>query len=612
MENERVEKKKKRPLKKILLWALALILLSASITGVYIYRNFNQLLSVALLKNFNSTVISDIYELKFERLRVNILAGNINVINVIIQPRSTPLRKYQYINSSFNLTTRSIRLENVEIMTLLKSGKLKLRRIEINNPEIEVNLNGEVFKFLPVKDTLAVKGENGGKEKKFITGFSLKEFELTDASFLINEADKERKISVQKLNISLNDLIIDQHTGIDLLSFEKVGLNIAQISGGLQTGGFRTLSLKNFSLNVSSLEIRKSIDTLIFSYAGFDTGLNDLNLNTADSTFNISVGSLDLNYDTKSVTLNKLSFKPNISRAELSKREKYRKSQFAVSLTALDLVNVNFDTLLYRHKLYVDEIKINNAEISLYKDKTKPLDKRKFPEYAGQQLSALPLPLRIKSIRATGVSLANVERKVDGKYAKVMIQRGLLLAKNITTLPSTDRLSVTISGYLENRAFLTLNADFSYQKPQFSFNGRFGKFNLEDLNNLLAAYSPAAIKKGTVDAITFSGRVNRTNATGTMKFLYHDLDIDLKLKERKSWQSSVVTFAANTYLNAGNPPSPEKPPRIVTYTVDRDMNKGGFNIVLKSLLSGMKETMIMSKENKRTYKEEKKRWKLRK
>jgi len=40
------------------------------------------------------------------------------------------------------------------------------------------------------------------------------------------------------------------------------------------------------------------------------------------------------------------------------------------------------------------------------------------------------------------------------------------------------------------------------------------------------------------------------------------------------------------------------------------MNKGGFNIILKSFFAGMKETMIMSKENKKAYKQEKKKKKL--
>jgi uncharacterized protein YaaN involved in tellurite resistance len=36
------------------------------------------------------------------------------------------------------------------------------------------------------------------------------------------------------------------------------------------------------------------------------------------------------------------------------------------------------------------------------------------------------------------------------------------------------------------------------------------------------------------------------------------------------------------------------------------MNKGFVNIIIKSVLSGLKETMIMSKENKKAYKKAKK------
>ncbi len=80
-----------------------------------------------------------------------------------------------------------------------------------------------------------------------------------DASFTINDAAKERKISVQKLNISLSDLLIDQQTGQDVLSFNEVGLNIAEISGSLQAGGFRILSLKYFA-DVKASKA-KSVDT---------------------------------------------------------------------------------------------------------------------------------------------------------------------------------------------------------------------------------------------------------------------------------------------------------------------------------------------------------------
>lgn len=37
--------------------------------------------------------------------------------------------------------------------------------------------------------------------------------------------------------------------------------------------------------------------------------------------------------------------------------------------------------------------------------------------------------------------------------------------------------------------------------------------------------------------------------------------------------------------------------------IERDMNKSFINVIIKSILNGLKETMIMSKENKKAHKE---------
>jgi len=181
-----------------------------------------------------------------------------------------------------------------------------------------------------------------------------------------------------------------------------------------------------------------------------------------------------------------------------------------------------------------------------------------------------------------------------------------LNAKNITTLPSDDPLTVNADAYIENKAHSNVTLSFDYNHPQFSMNGTIKQFNLPDLNSLLKSYTPATVEKGIVDEISFSGDVYRTNANGTIKFLYHDLKVDLELQDKAKWKSSVLAFAANTYLDASNPGSEDLPPRIVRFHVERDMNKGFVNIIIKSILNGLKETMIMSKENKKAYKQAKK------
>jgi len=609
MEQEPIIRKRKRPLKKVLLWTLAILFIILTGATVYVSRNFNKILTATLMKSFDSSVVSDIYELKFQKLRINIFAGNIKVFDVELTPRKKPLHDYPYINSSFKLKTSKIILEDVQLMTMIKTGKLELKRIEINEPDIQLWINGEKPVFLPYKDTLTVKNKAPQDGKKFVNSFSLSEFELVNASFHIINTIKERELTIHKFNISLTDLTLGQKSELDEYTVKNVGLTISELSGRMQKGGLRNFKLQDFKMNAKALEINKSIDTLIFTYDDFSTGLKNLDINTGDSILNLALKSMELSYAQKSINLAGFTLKPNLSQAEMVKREKYQKSQFSVAVGSLNLVNVNFDTLLYRRKLYMDEIKIDQVAVSLFKDKTKPIDRNKFPQYLGQKINAIPIPLNIKKVKATNASFDNLERKEDGKYAKVKIQRGSLEAKNITNLPSKDMLTVILSGYVENKAPINLVAVFSYQKPQFSINCKVGKFNLPDLNQLLAGYTPANIKKGVVDEISFSGVVNRTSASGTMKFLYHDLDVDLKIADKK-WQNDVVAFAANTYLSTNNPPSPGMPPKIVNYEAERDLNKGGFNPIIRSFLSGMKETMIMSKENKKAYKEEKKKWKL--
>lgn len=603
METENGFKKKKRPGLKIMWRVLGILFVIFTIATIYITRNFNQILADALMKSFNSSVVSDIYELKFDKLKVNIFNGNIRVVNVTLLPREKPLQNYSYINSSIHLTTKRIKLERVQIMDLVKTGKLKLKRIEIDKPDIEVHLNGAVHKFLPYKDTVATADTKSSKN--FLTAFSLDEFRLIDASFHIVNSFNERELSVQKLSIALSTIKIDQQTRMDFFSINKVGLTIDEISGRMKSGGFRTLILNDLSLNVMNLNARNTVDTLIYTYADFNTGFKNLSMDTRDSVYNVSLQSFGISRENSSISIEKFAFQPNLSQAELLKREKYQKAQFSVSAVSLKLLNVNFDTLIYRQKVYIDEIQIDTVNVSLFKDKTKPVDRSRFPEYVGQLIAGIPIPLAVKKLTASAVNLVNVERKEDGKSARVVVDRGTLTAKNITNLDKDGLLTVNASAYIENKVFIKLAVAYSYKQPQFSLDVRSGSFNLLDLNHLLLAYTPAKISKGVVDGITLSGNVYRTSATGTMKFLYHDLEVDMKLTDKK-WQNDVIAFAANTYLSTNNPPSAGIPPKVVKYNVERDMNKGGFNVIIKSFLAGMKETMMMSKENKQDYKEKKK------
>ena len=588
--------------------AVFFILLIAG--AVLIYINLGKLLTNALNKGFNANVISDVYELKFEKLSVNLLTGTVRVFNVKLQRLEKPLQDYPYINSSFRLSADKMMLKNVDLITLLRTNELRLKQIEFIEPGIDFKIADVVPVFFPFKDTTSAAVKES--KKKSIEYYTLDRFDMVDASFHVTNTAKEREFDIQKINISLVDMMIEQLSGRNILSYKNFIFSIGALTGSLQKKAIKRISFKDFNIRIDSLHIVNTPDTSIYRFADFAMGLKALDIQTADSLFHLAVQSFSLSYRNKSIKMNDVAFKPNVSDAVIQRRYKYQHTHLAVTLGDLLLNDVSFDSLIYQQKLFIDELVLNDVTLSIFRDNTKPVDKNRVPLYLGQQIKAISLPIVIRQVKITGVNLVNTERKPDGMLAKANINRGTVTVSNLTNQPSDRMLEMTADAFIENRARTNLRLAFSYEAPQFNFRGRIAKFHLPNLNPLIQSYTPAKILKGTADEITFSGTVYRTWSTGTMQFLYHDLEVDLELKNKAKWKSSLLAFAANTAVNEANPVSEDRPARTVSYHADRNMNKGFVNILIKSLLSGLKETMIMSKENRKAYKKEKKKFKKQK
>lgn len=594
--------------KKVLLWLLAGIIFVLTGAGIFLYHNFNRLLSDALKNSFNSTLISDVYELSFKDLNVNFILGNIKVNNVVLQPREKPLKDYPYINSSFRFSTKEILLNNVEIYTLLKQNRLRLKRVKIENPAVEITIANEIPVFLPFKDTVATTTDTVKQtEKRPIEGFFLEQFDLMDASIRAENFAKERNLQIDEVDITLVDLKIDQKPGKDLFSYSYFDFYIGKINGSLQKESVKKISLSDYEIIIDSMKVEKTIDTLIYDFYDFQLGLKNLDIQTADSIFHITLEDFNLSYSDKSILLKNIAFNPNISETALQKRNKFQITQFVGNVGLLNINGIGFDSLFQKKKLFIDEILIDSVSAKIFKDKTKPIDLKKFPEYLGQTVAAIKLPLLIKQVKATNVNLINREYRPDSSYATANINKATMSVENFTNIDIKKPLIMKADAYLENKVRFQVTLGFDYKKPEFSIKGSFPKFNLKDLNPLIQSYTPVTVNSGQVDVIEFTGTAGKTSSSGTMKFLYHDLNIDIKLDEKAAWKNSVISFAANRVVASANPVSEKLPPKIVKFSAERDMNKGFINIVIKSALNGLKETILMSKENKKAYKEEKKK-----
>jgi hypothetical protein len=206
----------------------------------------------------------------------------------------------------------------------------------------------------------------------------------------------------------------------------------------------------------------------------------------------------------------------------LQRKYRYQHTEFSGTIGTLAVNQLNFDSLLYAKKLFMDEVIIDQVKAFIFKDKTKPVDSTRFPVYLGQTVSKITLPLLIRHVKATHVQLESTEQKPDSTLAKVSITKATLEVMNITNLKPQTNLVMKADAYVNDKAHFKAGLTFYYSKPQFDFEGTVDEFKLPELNPLIQAYTPAKINKGVADEITFSGVASEKNAKGTMNFYITD------------------------------------------------------------------------------------------
>ncbi|MCC6411915.1 MAG: hypothetical protein IT270_09660 [Saprospiraceae bacterium] len=594
-----------KSLKKKLLIVFSALVVILGVASIFIYVNFNHLLSTALTKNFNSNILAGVYELKFEKLRVNLMQGSIQVYNVTLMPRQDSVRLYPYINSTVKFKTNKLALKNVDLLKLVRLSELNVGSIEIESPDVAIELAGKRNIFLPFADT--TKTDSTKTEEKIkLLSFLLQKLVLSKATVHVVNFHQERSYEIQNFNVNVYELNIDQSSGENLMAYKKVEMLMGACQAKFKKGAFQDLEFKDFSINVDSIEVHNTMDTTMFQFSEFTAGLNKLDVLTMDSSYNFSLDSFKLSYRDKTIDLAKGEAKLNISKAAMQSKFNFQQAQFSGTVGKINLVNVHFDSLIYHNAIRVDELLISGVQSAVFKDKTKPINVNRIPPYFGQQIASISIPVLVKTLKISNFNVVSTEKKKDGNMAKATVSRGTIRVENITNLTPNQPLVIRGEAYLENKVHFYLTMSYSYKLPQYSFDGRFDKFDVTDLNRLLTDFAPAAVKGGKIDEIHFWGTAFYTRASGTMKFLFHDLDVDLDLAKQGDWTNSILSFAANNFLLRDNPAMDNLPPRIVQFDAERDMHKGFINILLRSAFDGLKETIIMSKDNKKDYRKAKK------
>ncbi|HET8963603.1 MAG TPA: hypothetical protein VFM99_06885, partial [Chitinophagales bacterium] len=279
-------------------WILSItggVVMVLLLIGVLVNRNLDILLNKALLTSFNESSLSDIYELQFESLHTNILKKSITVSHVKFFRKENLPPEYSYINSEMNLTTEKIELNNVRLLRLLLKNQLSVRKLEIRNPEIAIDVTGSNTIFFPIQISSEGDSSKNLMSTK-IDKYQLDILELTNANIHSINSLLNREYFIHNLQISLHDFKFDAAEGNNAISNALVELQIDSLTGKMFGDKIQDFKVLDYNINLDSFTLKNYIDRSIYDFSNVETSFRKFSFLTADSTVQYKLDSMHYNY----------------------------------------------------------------------------------------------------------------------------------------------------------------------------------------------------------------------------------------------------------------------------------------------------------------------------
>ncbi|MCK5856145.1 MAG: hypothetical protein KAG64_01575 [Bacteroidales bacterium] len=596
------KRSKKNPNKRKRTISFVLLAFFLFIAGglYYVNTNLNKLISSKIYSLYNQSEAVNYYNLHFDKLRVNLLSMNIHVYGVHFEPKVNEHKDFFAENGSMEVSIGKILIDDASIIEFLSSNNISIKEFVVKDSKIKIRKTAA--KFQPF--AFIVKTEQPDSLKIHI---SIQKINITKAELLyFRHEAKNTENSFDDFNMEITKLELNKEQSFNF-SLDELNASLNDISYRGKNGTY--VSMQQFQMGVKKFTSQKANDAFSFDYKDFFFHISKPQFVTADSVYTISATELNINKSTRQLLISNAILHPNLSRKEFTKNYKYQKLRPELNIEHIKMTNIHFDRLVDMGEVFTDSLIISGVVADLYKSKKAPLNKRKIPHYLALQIKSIKQPMHINVVEASDVEINFTLQQEDGRLSKIAINKINGQLHNVQNRNSSQKLLLNAKGQIENSLPFAVKLQFDYHRDLFTYSGKVYKSNLKRISTMIRTFAPIEISSGELKSIVFKGVANRTDSRGAMTFLYNNLNIQLHNKEpehKAKFGNQILSFAANTYLLSNNPANPSLPARNVQFVVGRNMNKGFIHILVQSLLNGMKETVIPSRENRKRYKKMKK------
>jgi hypothetical protein len=486
------------------------------------------------------------------------------------------------IKATWNERSKDYSIEIGKVHMLMMASGIKLEKIRIASKQHQDSA-------MDVEGEIAFVRITGINLAKAIFKKDIAIRTVTISNFRVEGKMPFKKDAVPPMLSSLN-------IRIDEVRFLKTDVAMENTANA-QAYSVQEGDLKMYDLRI---EIQDSLSPDIIKQ--FEFKAKALHSISADSLYSYKVNGIAYSSISKKLVVDDFSVQPNYSNYPFTARSAYQSVRVEAVLSNVQVHGFPAMAYLKSRSLISSYIEIGEMNIHAFRDKRKEFRHIDKPEFQ-DMIYNYPGKINIDSIVVVN---GNVFYTVHGEQAN---EPGKISFNEIHAKISkltNDTLYKTNKAYLElkgetllmgkGRMTVALKAEIFDYHNTFSLHGTLSNLEAKELNPILEKNAFVYATSGKIDAMHFSFMANTSKATGKMTLLYHELDLAVKDKhtdDTTAFRERLISFIANRTVMDSNPlRGNDVREGIIDF--ERDPEKFLFNYCFKSILSGIRSTLLKS------------------
>ena len=512
------------------------------------------------LEDMTAESSQGMYQLKLDRLHINLFAGTAELNKIQLSTDSTRWDSIRQMNPDetplkVELKIRRLKIKNLHLIQYWRTKELSLNKILVYDPEIAL---------VSIQDTALSKPV----QKDSIQQRGLDRLPILLASFAKSIHIRAIKAINGKMSIHTTKGTKSSYQQADSLNLSLTNINLTA-NDTTETG--RALYADHILLSLRNYELYPTGD--LYGYR----------INSATVDGRNGVTKLDI-----------VTILPKLSDIEFMQRLKLRTPRLKIRMKEILIHELDLFRALHKKELSMESVIVESARIDVYQNKNLPLSRHKRMPH--ELFRSIKPYLNIDTIllRNSNILYTEYHGTEEGQieFEKV---NGVILNITNDTLKMTEATPARIDARAElmGAGLLDLSLQLPLLAPDFrcDYTANLGQIDMTYLNRLVEDQNKFRVESGMAERIILKVQVRNGIARGTVEASYNDLKISV-LRSKNGRKKKIISVVANLLLRNNNERGDGSPFKVGKVYYRREPTDGILRYIWRSAQTGLMETLV--------------------